>query len=76
MQNWLLRLQSLSPDASLDNHIDGLRQLWRLGQLWPYRHNGHNGHMAIVAIDAIVDRRQAIRMSKQASDPLECSLQS
>ena len=50
-----MNFQSLGPDASLDTHINGPDQLWRLWQLWPYRHNGHIRDMAIAAIDAIVE---------------------
>ena len=49
-QNWHQKLQSLGPDTSLDTNINGLDQLCRLWQLWPYHHNGHIRDKAIVAI--------------------------
>ena len=55
-QNWLRRLESWGPDASLDTYMDGLGQLWCLWQLWTYGHIGHMAIVAVVAIDAIVDR--------------------
>ena len=45
--------------------------LWSLWRLWQNCHNGHNRDMAIVAIDAIVDPRPSILVSKEAFQPQE-----
>ena len=58
--NWLHRLQSWGPDASLDTYNDSVDQLWRLWRLWPYPYYGHYGDIAIVAIVTIDDIRPLI----------------
>ena len=54
----LLYSQSESSQGVINRVGDCLDQLWRLGQLYKYRHNGHFRHMAIVAMDAIVELSQ------------------